>query len=218
MARWKLITSHYLNCPGTEWEQKEMSRETGKEVRKRYTVPRFLNVDDPGDWTVKYRNDLGQVIGGDIVICLAGQGEKGDIEFVGVPTPDMEPLDDGAEEISAGYRDRWSHPIEDLPTQGGYGDALIQKMEQVMSLMLQSQGGAVSSSFIPAQGAVDPIVEQLLRKVEELTLQVARLSAGRQEEDAPLEDAEPTAEELAESAKAAQALEQPRVAQSRRRG
>src|SRR6516164_5357111 len=99
MARWKLLASHYLNVPGTEWEQRETPRETGKEVRKRYFIPRLLNIEDPGDWTEKYRNDLGQVFGGDIIVCFAGRGQPKDIVFEGLPTPDMEPLDEEAEAI-----------------------------------------------------------------------------------------------------------------------
>ena len=40
--RWRLMTSHYLNVPGTEWEHNESDRTTGKAVRKLYPVPAFL--------------------------------------------------------------------------------------------------------------------------------------------------------------------------------
>jgi hypothetical protein len=206
MARWKLLASHYLNVPGTEWEQRETSRETGKEVRKRYFIPRLLNIEDPGDWTEKYRNDLGQVFGGDIIVCFAGRGQPKDIVFEGLPTPDMEPLDEEAEAISAQYRDGWVHPIESLPAQGDtYGAALIAKMEQVMSMMIQAQGGATSTAFTPAVSPDSQLVEQLLHKVQELTIEVGKLKAGAIPEDIePLSDIEPTEAELAESEKAAQ--------------
>jgi len=53
MARYRLKDKHYLNVTidgqPTEWEHKEQSQATGKEIRKRYLVPTLLNPDDRSD-------------------------------------------------------------------------------------------------------------------------------------------------------------------------
>ena len=48
--RWKLTEPHYLNVPETTWEQKETDRMTGKQVRKAYPVPLYLNPKEESDW------------------------------------------------------------------------------------------------------------------------------------------------------------------------
>lgn len=97
MARWRLTSAHYLNVPGTEWEHKETSRETGKQIRKVYQVPRHLDPKAPEDWNFRsspYED-------GDIIVCHVGKGQPKDIEFVGDPTADMEPLDEEARILSS---------------------------------------------------------------------------------------------------------------------
>ena len=47
MARWKLMTSHYLNTPGEEWEYTENDRNTGRPRRIKFPVPRLLDINDP---------------------------------------------------------------------------------------------------------------------------------------------------------------------------
>lgn len=108
MARWRLMSAHYLNVPGTEYEHREVSRETGKQAVKRYPVPLFLNPNDPADC-----NYPGEII----VADKANRLHPKDLVFVGPPTPEMEPLDEEAEKISAKHREKWDkHPIESLPT------------------------------------------------------------------------------------------------------
>lgn len=104
MARWRLKDKHYLSCPGTEWEQKEVDLNTGKQARKVYTVPRHLDPDSPDDQN--YR--------GEIIVCHDGKGQDRDIVFIGDPTADMEPLDEEAEKISTAVARRRVHPIESL--------------------------------------------------------------------------------------------------------
>lgn len=110
MARWQLTAGHYLNTlPNTEWEQKETSTETGRQLRKVYPVPTLLNPDDPNDQTPRGS--------GVINVCWEGKGQPTDIIFLGPPTPDMTPLDDEAESVTDGLRPQWQHPIESLPGQ-----------------------------------------------------------------------------------------------------
>lgn len=119
MARWKLMTSHYLNVvDSTKWEYKEVDRATGREKRKQLTVPRFLDVNDPADWTNRFgdngisKGGNGPDGAGDVVVCHPGKGEPRDIEFVGDPTPDMSPLDEEASAISASFEEHWRYKPE----------------------------------------------------------------------------------------------------------
>jgi len=98
MARWRLTAGHYINVPGTEWEHKETSRETGRQVRKVYQVPRHLDPKAPEDW-----NDwpMGRMEDGVIIVCHEGKGLPRDIVFTGPPTQDMEPLDEEATILSS---------------------------------------------------------------------------------------------------------------------
>src|ERR1700735_3109676 len=132
MARWKLMQPHYLNIlclpDGTEveWVKEETNRTTGRMARKTYKVPCLLNTANPQDF-----NDPDG-----ISVCFEGKGEPKDIEFVGDPTPDMEPLDDEAEEISAKMREKWEHPIDSLPVNGGMNErekAFLDAITKAMS-------------------------------------------------------------------------------------
>src|SRR5262245_32892957 len=106
MARWRLMTAHYLMTnPPAEWEHKETSRETGRQTTVKYKVPRLLEPKDPADHNYP-----------DEIIVSDGKGniERRDIIFVGDPTPDMEPIDDEAKKITQGFVDsgRWRKPEE----------------------------------------------------------------------------------------------------------
>jgi hypothetical protein len=121
MARWQLTAPHYINVPGTEWEHKEVSTLTGRQIRKIYKVPRLLDPSDGADHT-----PLGS---GVTIVCREGKGLPTDIVFEGDPTPDMTPMDDEAERISAEMRPRWEHPIESLPAQGALAPETLLMME-----------------------------------------------------------------------------------------
>ena len=43
MARWKLMTPHYLNVDGEEWEYQETDRQTGRPRGTKFRVPRLLD-------------------------------------------------------------------------------------------------------------------------------------------------------------------------------
>lgn len=139
MARWKLTAPHYLNVEGTEWEYKEVDRTTGKEVRRRYSVPRLIHPDDPSDWTEKVFGLNGQAVDGSVVVSDGNGASGSDIIFSGDPTPDMIPLDDAARAISEGFAGKWKHPIDSL--SGTFADGLVDRMQAEMS-RLQSQQSA----------------------------------------------------------------------------
>ena len=127
MARWKLLASHYLNVPGTEWEYKEIDRTTGRPKMRKFPVPLLLDPAQPADWN--YRD---MATGdGDIIVCHDGKGEPKDIIFVGDPTPDMHPLDAEATAISQSFAGKWGHPIESLEANGpSYSEQLLNKLQE----------------------------------------------------------------------------------------
>lgn len=112
MARWRLTAAHYLKVPGTEWEQKETDQQTGKQGRKVYPVPLYLDPNNAADC-----NYPGEII----VSNKHSAAHPKDIVFSGPPTPDMEPIDDEAIKITEPLKRKWetTHPIEALPTTVG---------------------------------------------------------------------------------------------------
>ena len=158
MARWKLMQPHYLNIlhlsDGTvgEWVKEETNRITGRMVRHTYKVPVLLDTNNPKDF-----NDSDG-----ISVCHEGKGERNDITFFGNPTPDMEPLDDEAEEITASMRMKWDHPIDSLPANGGMND----KEKTFMDAMMKAFSGGAIPQNTPVPNA----------EVEALKLQVAELT------------------------------------------
>lgn len=129
--RWRLTEPHYLNIEtlpdGTrvEWEHKETARESGRTVRKLFPVPMLLDPKDPSDF-----NHPGEII----VTRRVDDArlDPRDLVFTGEPTPGMEPINDAAEEISAAARERWEHPIESLPANGGMNPAEAAFMAKMM--------------------------------------------------------------------------------------
>src|SRR6516164_6345197 len=105
MARWRLLEPHYLNVPGTEWEYKEADRETGRQARRVYEVPLYLDPKDRADQNDRENESV-------VVSDRYDPAHHRDYVFVGAPTPNMEPIDDEAQAISQGYIDRgaWIHP------------------------------------------------------------------------------------------------------------
>lgn len=123
MARWKLMTSHYLNVPNEIWEYQETDRTTGKPVRRQFQVPKLLDVNDPQCWTNHWGNrDNAE---GEIIVCHEGKGESRDQPFIGDPTPDMIPLDDEAREISASFENIWK--IKPERVAGEYSQSLVDR-------------------------------------------------------------------------------------------
>ncbi len=163
MARWSLRNPHYLNVPGNEWMQEETDRETGRRNRKIFPVPQLLDPNNPQDQN--YR-ELGRII-----VCHEGKGEPRDIIFLGEPTPEMEPFDEEAEQISESLRSKWEHPIETLPANGGMNDKEMAFMQHMME--------AFAKNAAPAPNASVPLdqFEELKAQVAELMKQNAELKA-----------------------------------------
>ena len=157
MARWKLMTSHYLNIPGTDWVYEETDRNTGKRGRKVFPVPTLM---DPADPTIQNRM-------GDVVVTDSDSPERGEHRFLGEPTPDMEPMDEAAEAISASLAHKWKHPIETLPGQGDYSQSLVKMFEAEMLKVKDANPVSV-------KGASASELAELRAQVAELT---ARLNA-----------------------------------------
>lgn len=125
MARWKLMTAHYLHTVAlNEWEYQETDRNTGRPVRRKFIIPRLLNPLDPNDWTSRWGNRDNSE--GEIIVCLPSKGESSDHEFLGDPTPDMIPMDDEAREISATFEDKWRYK-PDTDTPGNFSQSIVDK-------------------------------------------------------------------------------------------
>lgn len=154
MARWRLMTPHYLNIidpdsgEPTEWVYAETDRTTGKARRKVYHVPQLLDPKDPTQLN----------FGDDIVVCQEGKGEPKDIIFFGEPTPDMEPMDEEAETISASLQAKWLHPIDTLPINGGMNEQEQKFMEQMMKAF---GGAAAQQNTSVSQAQYDELKREL---------------------------------------------------------
>lgn len=128
MARWQLTHPHYLVVLDNDWEYKEVDRATGKQVRRTFNVPRYLDPNDVGDWNYKRNNDDGEII---VTNLKDGGDYPNDIYFLGQPTPDMIPLDNEAKAISAALEAKWQHPIESL--SGSFSQSLIDNWQKEMA-------------------------------------------------------------------------------------
>ncbi len=157
MARWRLITGHYLNVlidgELVEWEYKEIDRTTGKQARKIFPVPMLMDPNDPADCNYP----------GEIVVCHEGSGQRRDIVFVGNPTPDMEPYDEEAEAISASLRQKWEHPIESLPSTMSDGESAF--MAKLMEAMGQAKPVANASVSIEQYNELKAMFEDLKAQI-----------------------------------------------------
>ena len=112
MARWKLACNHYIRTvKPTKWRYTETDQSTGETIEKEYDVPRLLDIKDPKCWSKRWGPDA-HFMEGEVIVCQPGKGQPGDWEFLGDPTPDMIPLDEEAEAISATYTDRWAYKPE----------------------------------------------------------------------------------------------------------
>lgn len=168
MAKWRLTASHYLSVPGIEWEYRETDRGTGKQNRMVLPVPLLL---DPKDPTVCNRD-------GD---CIVTRGEpgRGEFQFFGDPTPDMEPLDDEARAISAEQEPLWQHPIDSLPSNGDYSASLIASFEKQMTSLIR-QGKAEPIQPVSANAVKPEEFKALQEQVAALMARNAELEQARE--------------------------------------
>ncbi len=200
MARWKLLTSHYLNIPGTTWEYSEVDRTTGKQKRTQFVVPQLLNPEDPADWNYKTYGLNGQVAYGEVIVAYEGKGEPKDIIFVGEPTPDMRPLDAEAEEITASFGEKWKRPPEQVEGQnGGYAERMIEGFQQELESLRQTQ----STTRVEGISELLTAITAMMKQNQEMMLLMMANQQGLKpvvDEEPPLPEAEVTEEDVAESA------------------
>lgn len=136
MARFRLDKPHYLNVPGTQWEQTEFDQATKRQARHLYNVHLLLDPEDPS----MHNYEREAVI---IVSTKADPAFPRDIVFVGPPTLDMEALDVEAEKMLDKLRSGTIHPMSEaaLPTSGvpltatPKPSAELESMRQMMAEM-----------------------------------------------------------------------------------
>lgn len=167
IPRWRLTAPHYLNAvvngAATEWEQVEVDRDSGKQLRKRYKVPVYLDPKNPGDF-----NYPGEII-------VAHGAYNRDVVFEGPPTIDMEPLNDTAEALSKEAAKRGIHPIESLPSQGvSYGEQVLEKFTRQLEGLMAKNPLAKMDPVSTAQVSVEQF-EEMQRQMAQLMEQNARL-------------------------------------------
>lgn len=174
--RWRLTNPHYLRVAelpdGTriEWEHKETSRESGRTVRKLYSVPMLLDPKDPSDHNYP----------GEIIVTREVDGAHlmaRDIVFFGDPTPEMEPLNEAAEAISSGLRSKWEHPIETLPTNGGMDPGERAYMENMMSEFAKQIGQALPKANIAVPEDETTALKERLARLEALIAEQSKPAA-----------------------------------------
>lgn len=169
MAKWRLTQPHYLNVPGTTWRYEETDQTSGERAEKVFTVPRLLDPSNPRDCNRD---------GDCIVFHGEGPSTRGLYPFLGDPTPDMEPVDDEATEISASFQDKWQHPIDTLPSNGDYSASLINAFEKQLAKAITNAGGIpVSLLNAPLTGISPEAFAELQATVENLAKQNAALAA-----------------------------------------
>lgn len=176
MARWRLTSAHYLNVEGIEWDYVEKDQQTQRNKRVHFAVPLHLDPNDPADHNDK-QNEW-------IVVSDGNNPSPRDIIFKGPPTPDMEPIDEAAEAITAQHRKRWdaNHPIESLPGQD-YSQSLLSKFQAEVEEKLKAAGG----QYPQYSKGVDPTAfEALQTQVAELAKQNSALIAMLQQQMNPL--------------------------------
>src|SRR6266566_4060577 len=216
MARWKLTEPHYLNVPSSRWEHTAVDSRTGKPTRKMYKVPMHLDPRVADDWNFKYPNNE---MDGEIHVCHEGRGLPNDIIFEGDPTPGMVPLDAEAKEITGRFNWTPTQGIDEESQRTGFfarlGDDLINQMTDLKAAQASQQ---------QAHG-VDKVLEAMAAMMEQnrqlISLLIGKATAPPVEpevavdEEEPLEDLEPTEEELAESASVAAAQEAASIAKAK---
>lgn len=164
MARFRLKAKHYLSVPDTEWEHKEVLS-TGKQKRIMYPVPLYLDPDNPNDQTPPGSGEI-------LVSTKPNDGVA--LQFFGKCTPDMEPLDDEAEEMFNTTSKDWVHPIDGLPVGSEYGAARLEQFMSEFVKMRNEGGGTVA----PADdGRFEAMQKQLAALMEKNAQLEERLDA-----------------------------------------
>src|SRR6266436_6241757 len=207
MARWKLTEPHYLSVPSERWEHTTTDSRTGKPIRKMYRVPKHLDPRLEDDWNYRPENNN---MDGEIIVCWEGKGLPRDIIFEGNPTPGMLPLDDEATEVSSRFSWTPTQGIdEDSQRQSFYarlGDTLIDQMTELK----------VARETAPSNPGLDKFMETMLAMMGQ-NQQILAVLAGKVQAvpepeqiidvEEPLDEVEPTPEEVAQATAEAAARE-----------
>lgn len=164
MARWRLINPHYLAVEGTKWEYHELDRATGRQIRKQYPVPLYLDPRDLADCNHKFGRDEGEII-----VTNGGTCDPKDLKFTGDPTPDMLPVDEEAEAISAKLAETWKLPPE--AREQGYSQSLIDNMQRQMALLQTEQKPVEISGLAEFMSTMTQVLQQNATILESLTKQ-----------------------------------------------
>lgn len=141
MAKWKLAQPHYLNMvEPIEWEHQETDPVTQRVLRKRYVVPLYINKGE-----------------------IVNQGEGGEFEFIGDPTPDMVPIDAEAEAISDKLKPSWQVSEYGTGTESVL-DNLTKELSKAMAAGISvanvSVPGVSAEAFAEMQGQLKALTEQ----------------------------------------------------------
>src|SRR6266705_3857421 len=204
MARWKLTEAHYLRVPGTKWEYTMQNRTTGRPERKVFDVPLYLNPLDEVDWNVREGFD------GYIAVCHEGKGLPSDREFSGDPTPGMVPLDDEARALTAKFKWTPTQGTDEESKQASFQNQLLNGLIDQMSDL---QTKATQNVGVPGMEQFMQVMTQMMAQqgaiLAALTERVVSPTMAAPDPDQvvdveePLEDAEPTEEEIKEASTAA---------------
>lgn len=172
MARWRLTQSHYLEIESlddqpVEWEYKEIDQNTGRSRSKRFNVPFLLDIlDVKGCW-----NDQSGII-----VSNGNNPGPRDYIFNGDPTPEMEPLDEEAQQITDACAANWVHPIDSLPGQG-YTQSLLAGLEkQLSAIALSTKPVAISENSVSKED-----FEELKAQIKALMAKNAELEGAKLE-------------------------------------
>ena len=179
MARWKLTAKHYLHAlqygQPSEWQREEINVQSGRAFRKTYPVPMFIDPDDPHC----INRHLGYC-----VIATEGSDQPGDLIVSNFkPTPDMEPLDEEARQLSEAERSHWINPIDGLsPTMGeDFANQLLAALQQQMN-KTQSSGSLGSNAEVSNLSA---LVTAQQKQIESLILALSGSGRGTEGEARP---------------------------------
>jgi hypothetical protein len=204
MARWKLTEPHYLSVPSERWEHTTNDARTGKPVRKMYKVPKHLDPRIEDDWNVRING-----MDGEIHVCYEGKGFPTDIVFEGNPTPGMLPLDEEARDISAQFSWTPTEGIDEESQRKSFyarlSDTMINQLTDLKATTAMTPQTQGLDKLLEAMAALmaqnQQILTMLLGKapvVDELERQARELGETKAVfEEEPLEDVEPTKEEIA---------------------
>lgn len=185
MARWRVTAKHYVLArqfgEDTTWVREETNRDTGRAFRRTFAVPLYIDPEDP----ICINKNIGYA-----VAATEGFEMPGDITLLSPCTPDMEPLDEDAKQITAKESKKWKDPINSLPISIGddFGNQLLA--------MLTAQFNNVSQApSVSLKGAGKDEISELKAMLAVQQEQIAKLlgvSNAPAEEPLPELDLEPT--------------------------